>query len=207
MHDQVTVFNRANPVTLDRLQGHDVIISFLPGEAFLNVLDLLLATKIPVVTGSTGFTWPENFNQYLVERKLTWIRSHNFSLGMNVIESMIKQMQSLIKLFPEAQFKIAETHHVQKVDAPSGTAVSWKDWLGLNVAITSHRVGDTIGDHELTFESAEEKITLTHQAKDRSMFAYGALWTAKFIYNKNIHDYGLIPFNTLVQTYLTQKEI
>jgi 4-hydroxy-tetrahydrodipicolinate reductase len=206
LHDRVTAFNRANPVTLEKLVDHDVVISFLPGPAFYDLLDLLVATKLPVITGSTGFTWPENFNLVLEQRNLLWIKSHNFSLGMNIIENMIKQMKQLHTLYPEAEFKLQESHHQHKVDAPSGTALNWQQWLGIDLEISSIREGDTVGIHELTFESPLEKILLKHTAKDRSLFAYGALWAAKVIHSQNLSLKGLIPFNNLVETYLTKKE-
>ena len=194
-HDH-SVFDSTNPPTLENLKGHDIIISFLPGEPFLTYLDTLVDSKIPVVTGSTGFEWPKEIHQKLVANKTPWIRAHNFSLGMNLVHEMIKIMAKAEKLFEAPKFKIHEIHHIMKVDAPSGTALSWQDWSEHECTITSSRTGDVVGDHKLTIETETEDIVVQHQAKDRGIFAAGALWSAKKIMNKEV-PFGLNEFSAL----------
>ena len=94
IHDDVVIFNTKNPPSLNALKECDAVISFLPGEAFLEHIDLLIESKLPVATGSTGFDWPKDIDQRLKENELSWIRAHNFSLGMNVVCQMIKHMSS-----------------------------------------------------------------------------------------------------------------
>ena len=177
-HGEYTVFDTSNPPTVENLQGHDVIISFLPGGPFLEYMDILISSKVPVITGSTGFEWPKGIEKTLKEEGTTWVRAHNFSLGMNLVHEMIKVLSKADKLFGKTKFKIHEIHHIMKVDAPSGTALSWQDWSEHDCDITSARTGDVVGDHKLTLETETEDIIVQHQAKDRGIFAAGALWAA-----------------------------
>ena len=201
----VTIFDSQNVISKEKLQGHDVIISFLPGNVFANYLKILLDSKIPVATGSTGFDWPKDFHKELLENKISWVYGHNFALGMNVVKLMIEKMSLLKELFIDYETKIHEVHHVHKKDAPSGTAIHWSDWFGGTNHITSERTGDVVGFHEITFESQTEQIKLTHEAKDRAIFAEGALWAAKLLVSKNPNNNippGLNQFNDVVKDYL-----
>jgi len=184
----VTVCDRDNPPSKERLAGHDVIISFLPGDAFLDTIPELLETRIPVITGSTGFEWPGGrtaFSDGLAQQGLTWVHAHNFSLGMNLMHEMIKILGMADSLYDEVNFSLHEIHHTGKKDAPSGTAISWKEWLGKPVEITSERTGDVIGEHALTLATPFEQITISHSARDRQIFASGALWTAEQVLNNS----------------------
>ncbi|MFT6069151.1 MAG: 4-hydroxy-tetrahydrodipicolinate reductase [Bacteriovoracaceae bacterium] len=191
-----TIFDSVNPPTLESLKGHDVVISFLPGEPFLSYIDILVDSKIPVVTGSTGFDWPSEIDKRLKENKTPWVRAHNFSLGMNLVHEMIRVMSKADKLFSAPRFKIHEVHHIMKVDAPSGTALSWQEWSEHECKITSARTGDVVGDHKLTIETETEDIIVQHQAKDRGIFAAGALWSADKIIKKEVPA-GLNEFSAL----------
>lgn len=177
----IEVFHRENPLTREALSRLDGVISFFPGEAFLEVISLLVERDIPVVTGSTGMEWPqgrEKFHQMLVEKNRTWIHGHNFSLGMNLVKEMLTTLSKATKLFSpeEVECHIHEVHHTKKLDAPSGTAIAWSEWLGLPAQITSEREGDVVGDHQLRFKTPYEQIDLRHQALDRKIFASGAVW-------------------------------
>tara|TARA_Y100001936_G_C15983959_1_gene618398 strand:- start:422 stop:1087 length:666 start_codon:yes stop_codon:yes gene_type:complete len=202
IHKDVVLFNTRNPAKLTSLQECDVVISFLPGEAFLDHIDLLIDSKLPVVTGSTGMDWPENIQNRLREDNISWIKAHNFSLGMNVVREMIKTMSKLSNLFDDGFFTIHDIHHVHKKDSPSGTAISWKEWLGEEATITADREGDVVGYHHLEFNCADEKIKLIHEAKDRTIFARGAVWAAKILYKNKEIESGLLDFNEVVKNYL-----
>lgn len=203
IHQNVAPFDSKTPPSIEALKAADVVVSFLPGEAFVSYLDMLIEAGRPVVTGSTGFEWPENMDKTLKEKKLRWIRAHNFSLGMNVVREMIQKMSYLSDLFEDGEFAIHDIHHVHKKDSPSGTALSWKEWLGKEAEITAERKGDVVGFHSLKFDCQDETITLVHEAKDRSIFARGALWAAKILYGQQESqselDYGLLDFNEVVK--------
>ena len=197
-----TFFDIDSPPTIEKLKGHDVVISFLPGPVFLNYIPLLLESKIPVVTGSTGVAYPENLSELIIKNKTIWVWSANFSLGMRLIHPMIEILSSTPKLFSECQASIHEIHHVQKKDAPSGTALLWKKWLGIDSAIvTSERLGDVVGIHELKIETTNEIITLRHEAKDRRIFAEGAIWAARYILSDKTLPQGLHSFEKIVKNF------
>ena len=99
--ENITVFDSSNPPTFETLQNHDVIISFLPGTPFLEYIPLLIDCKIPVITGSTGFDWPDDIDQTLRNEKLTWIKASNFSLGMALIKGMLAVVGKSDSLFED----------------------------------------------------------------------------------------------------------
>ncbi|RLA64350.1 MAG: hypothetical protein DRQ89_04225 [Epsilonproteobacteria bacterium] len=193
----ITVFDSKNPPELEILKKHDVIISFLPGGSFKKYIPLLLESKIPVVTGSTGFEWPKDLNKKLKENNLTWIKSSNFGLGMAIIKSILPLIGKCDSLFDDYALNLHEIHHVNKKDAPSGTALSWKDWIGLDVSITSERKGDEVGTHSLSLVTPFEEISIKHRALDRKIFAQGALWAAEKVMNEKL-PFGLIDFQELI---------
>lgn len=199
---EVTVFDTSNPPTLEKLKGHDAVISFLPGEAFLAYIDLLIDSKVPVVTGSTGFEWPSDIDKKLKENETPWIKAHNFSLGMNLVKQMLQVLSKADKLFTKPKFKIHEVHHIMKLDAPSGTALSWQDWLGSSCDITSERTGDVVGEHRLTLETKTENIIIEHQAKDRGIFAAGAIWATEKIISGSVpaglNDFSDVALKELI---------
>lgn len=197
----VEAFDSKNLPTREKLTKHDVIISFLPGEAFSHLIPVLLETKKPVVTGSTGFSWPSDFDKTLKERNLTWIYATNFSLGVVVLKQLIEKLHSIDHLFSEKKLSIHEVHHTRKLDAPSGTALSMKEWLKEPCEITSERSGDVVGLHTLTLETHGEILRLEHEAKDRRLFAEGALWAANHLLNNKIEP-GLHAFQKVVEARL-----
>lgn len=200
-----TVFDSNNIPSAQKLKGHDVIISFLPGEAFKIYLSMLVETKIPVICGSTGMTWPEGFNQELKSANAKWIYATNFSLGMSLVHQMILIMKKAENLFENYKFSMHEVHHTKKLDSPSGTALTWKKWVGHEMEITSERYGDVVGIHELTLKTSNEEITLKHNALDRKIFAEGALFAAqKILSNKSLAP-GLHLFQDIIDLELTSK--
>ncbi len=200
LHDDVEVFNSKRKPTIESLRECDVIVSFLTGDIFVEYIPLLIESKVPVVTGSTGFEWPENIQTSLQDT--VWIKAHNFSLGMNLVKSLIEKLSQATELYPEAKFSIHDIHHTKKIDSPSGTALSWGEWLGRPHTITAERAGDVVGYHHMEMESQVEKIKVTHEALDRSIFAAGALWAAKKICTEPNKYRGLVAFDKVVTEHL-----
>ncbi len=196
---QVEVFDSKNNVTVDKLKDIDVAIAFVDGKIFKQLIPILIKSKVPVVTGSTGLNWQENTDKLLKENNLKWITSSNFSLGMRIAHEMILKLKNATKLFQDYHFSMNEIHHTKKLDAPSGTALSWEKWVGEEVNIQSERIGDTVGIHEITLNTPYENITLKHKALDRKIFAEGALWAANYLTQSNELDYGLHYFETIVK--------
>jgi 4-hydroxy-tetrahydrodipicolinate reductase len=197
---EIQGFSRENPPKLEDLQNSDVVISFLPAAGFESYMPLLLEAKTPVVTGTTGIELSAEFSQKLSSNKLHWLHAHNFALGMNLIHQMINQLKSGKNLFSDVNVHIHEVHHTKKIDAPSGTALSWKEWIGGEPEVTSKRTGDVVGDHQLVFETSSERITIRHEALNRRIFAEGAVWAAEtLLKNKEKLQPKLYTLNQLTE--------
>jgi 4-hydroxy-tetrahydrodipicolinate reductase len=194
-----TIFDSKNKLSKESLAHYDVIICFLAAEPFKEYLNLLIESKIPLVCGTTGFNYSDELKQKIIDQKNTWIVANNFSLGMNLVKNMIETLSKSNKLMAQPTFHIHEIHHTKKLDAPSGTALSWMNWLGTECEITSERLGDVIGYHEITLKTNTEEIKLSHNALDRKIFAEGAIFAAKKIFQKTFTEFGIISFQDLIK--------
>lgn len=195
--DLAFAFDEDHPPTAEKLKESDAVIIFVPGDAVGDILDLVIESGVPAAWGSTGFDWPEDLDRRVQEAGTKWVLATNFSLGMNIIRHTIKAISAGSEILPDPGFHIHEVHHIHKKDAPSGTALSWKEWLNREAEVTSSREGDINGIHELTLETAREKITLKHEALDRSIFAEGAIWAAEQLVNNlklgtGVHTFGVL---------------
>jgi 4-hydroxy-tetrahydrodipicolinate reductase len=202
---ETVAFDSKNPPTIEKLKGLDAVIAFVPAEVFMSYLDLLIEARVPVVSGATGELQHEMIHQRLLAAKLTWIWGSNFSLGMSLVKTVLETLGQLEKLNPEFTYSIHEVHHTKKLDAPSGTAKSWASWLKTDIEtpITSARIGDVIGLHELTIKSPYEKIFFSHESLDRKLFAKGALFAARFLRHYELET-GLHYFDKVVKHYLKE---
>lgn len=201
LRPSVTVFDQTHVPTYEELVKHDVIISFLPGEAFEHLIPILVETKKPVVCGSTGLHWPTGLEGTLRMKGISWIYATNFSLGVVVMKQLIERLNQVSHLFGEKKLSIHEVHHTKKLDAPSGTALSMKSWLKGEPEMTYAREGDVVGVHTLTLETPSEIIRLEHEAKNRQLFAEGALWAADYLTQQKL-DPGLHAFQKVVESHL-----
>lgn len=191
------VFHSENPLTSDALKNLCGLVIFIPGPALKSFLPMILESGLPVVSGATGIAYDEEFSLKAKNASLPWIQGHNFSLGMNIIHRVIKVLSESSKLFGKnIPTHIHEIHHTKKLDAPSGTAIRWNEWLGLDSQLTSERTGDVVGFHSLKMDLPSETITLTHEAHDRGVFAAGALWAMDYAIEHSPNP-GLIWFEDL----------
>lgn len=190
-------FDESNPPTLEKLKESDAVIIFVPGDAVADIFDLVLESGVPAAWGSTGFDWPEDLDEQVKAANTKWVLATNFSLGMNIIRNAIKAISVGSEILKEPIFKIHEVHHVHKKDAPSGTALSWKEWLHKEVEVASAREGDINGIHELTVTTNTEQITLKHEALDRGLFAEGAIWAVEQLLNEQLLTNGVVTFGQL----------
>jgi 4-hydroxy-tetrahydrodipicolinate reductase len=166
--------------------GFDVVIDFTTPEAVVNNMRAVLATGGKMVVGTTGWYDKLDKARELVDRKhAALLYGTNFSVGVQVMLQLAKKMGELLKSAGYT-FKIEETHHVTKLDAPSGTAISLADAVksatGLNdLPIQSFRVADVAGLHTLQAQSDGDKLVLTHEASSRRGFAEGAVRAAEWL--------------------------
>ncbi|MDX1618560.1 MAG: dihydrodipicolinate reductase C-terminal domain-containing protein, partial [Balneolaceae bacterium] len=172
-------FDTGNPPTARKLSPADAVIVFVPGSSVEEIIEPVFDSGIPAAWGSTGYAWPQDLDTRLKKAGLRWVRASNFSLGMNIIRRAIGVIAEGSEILSDPRFHIHEIHHVHKKDAPSGTALSWKEWLGKDAEISSERKGDIKGIHELQVKTESESIFLKHQAHNRAVFAEGAIWAAE----------------------------
>lgn len=185
-----------------KLSEADVAINFsIPDSAYDNVM-MALESKIPVVSGTTG--WLKSYDKikkYCLENNSSFLYSSNFSIGVNLFFKINQYLAKLINNYKEYKVKIDETHHVNKLDKPSGTAISiaediisnsaYKNWKLSNandsnnsILINSIRKDDIPGTHNITYSSKIDKIKISHIAKSREGFAFGAIIAAEWLKNK-----------------------
>jgi 4-hydroxy-tetrahydrodipicolinate reductase len=194
---QAVKFDEYNRPTAEALKETDIAIIFVPGSAAEEVVNVVLDAGIPAVWGTTGYQWPEDLPEKVKNAKTKWVIGSNFSLGMNLIRKAIGIFGKGSEMMENPQFHIHEVHHVQKQDAPSGTALSWREWLGRDAAISSDRQGDVKGIHNLHIKTAGESIYLKHEAHSRTVFADGAIWTANYLLNHSGINPGIYQFSDI----------
>ncbi len=162
------------------LKGADVAIEFTtPATAKDNILHAW-AQGVPVVCGTTGWdaaSLIEEDQQMHDKPMLIW--KSNFSVGVNIFFDLNKELAAAMKAQPQYTPSITETHHIHKLDKPSGTAKTLAEQIGTNVAIESIREGEVPGTHVVTWDSEEDTIVITHIAKGRRGFALGAVLAAE----------------------------
>jgi 4-hydroxy-tetrahydrodipicolinate reductase len=176
----------ASALTPPFVAGFDVVIDFTTPDAVVQNMRACLATGAKMVVGTTGWYDRLDKARELVERKQAGLLyGTNFSIGVQVMLQLAARMGELLKS-AGYEFSIEETHHVTKLDSPSGTALSLaevvKKATGLNdVPVKSHRVGDAAGLHVLVAKGDADKLVLTHDSHSRRGFAEGAVRAAEWL--------------------------
>ena len=179
----------------------DVVVDFSHHSAAPDVAKYALENKCAMVVGTTGHTEEEKAAIYAAARSVPVFYAGNMSLGIAVLCNLAKQTALS---FPDADIEIVEIHHNRKVDAPSGTAKMLFEAVKevrpkatancgragegkrqpQEVGISSLRMGNVVGIHEVHITTATQQISLRHEAFDRGMFADGAVAAAKFLEGK-----------------------
>jgi 4-hydroxy-tetrahydrodipicolinate reductase len=174
----------ASALTPPFVAGFDVIIDFTTPEAVVQNMRACLATGAKMVVGTTGWYDKLPDMRGLAERKkAALLYGTNFSIGVQVMLQVAATMAKALKGY---KFSIEETHHVSKLDSPSGTAISLAKVVEAasgvaNVPIVAKREGDVMGLHKLEASSAGERLILTHEAFSRREFAEGAVRAAEWL--------------------------
>ncbi|HEY8963089.1 MAG TPA: dihydrodipicolinate reductase C-terminal domain-containing protein [Alphaproteobacteria bacterium] len=184
---------------LSVLHSADVIVVAVPAKEFNKVYPLVLAANRHAIIATTGHAWPENIDSILYERGITWVHSKNFAFDMQPIRHQISELgRKLRDQDIAARATLTETHDVKKQDRPSGTALLWRDWLGIDkIQVRSRRIAGALPKHRLKVTFNDQNIVITHEAKSRRIYAEGILWTAAQIAEDHIHMKGLVLFERL----------
>ena len=182
------------------LQGADAAINFSIPNAAVDNITSALHHAVPVVCGTTG--WLDAFpqvTQIAMENNTAFLYASNFSVGVNLFFKLNKILAQIMHPQKEYSVSMQETHHIHKLDAPSGTAISlaegiiensdlkqWKMNEGTKDSITiqSYRKGEIPGTHNVKYESLIDEITIEHKAYNRIGFAQGAVIAAEWIVGK-----------------------
>ncbi|MGX8714076.1 MAG: 4-hydroxy-tetrahydrodipicolinate reductase [bacterium] len=167
----------------------NVAIEFTtPATAVENMLHCF-EVGVPVICGTTG--WYSDYEKVVAECRAhggSLFTATNFSIGMNIMFELNRRLAELMHGRDDYKVSIRETHHIHKLDAPSGTAITLKEQIvengkreEENVQITSYREGEVPGTHTVIYDSEIDTITLTHEAHSRKGLAMGAVLAAEFL--------------------------
>lgn len=191
-----------NKFESDEFKSADVAIEFTSPESALNNYKRAFVADVPVVSGTTG--WLENIDEIkkeCSENGKTFFYASNFSLGVNLFFALNKKLAKMMNNYSDYNVRMEETHHIHKLDAPSGTAITLAEgvienldrkeaWLldkensESDLKISSFREGEVPGIHTVIYESDVDTITISHDAKSRKGFALGAVVAAEFTKDK-----------------------
>lgn len=189
----------------------DVVIEFTAPESALSNIKSVLANKVPVVSGSTG--WLDHYDEvveFCKGKETGFFYASNYSLGVNIFFKLNEQLAKMMN-GQGYNSSMVEVHHTQKLDAPSGTAItlaegliahndSKKKWVNKKsqdpseLEIISERIDPAPGTHEITYDSDVDTIKISHVAHSRQGFAQGAVLAAEFMAGKK----GVYSMNDLL---------
>ena len=182
------------------IKGSDVAINFSTPNSAVSNIKLALESSVPVVSGTTG--WLDHYNEivnYSKKTKTSFIYSSNYSLGVNLFFELNKKLAKLLSNHNDYKIFVQEIHHKEKLDKPSGTALTLIDDIIKNsdyegwtfeksknkiVRIESLRENNVPGIHKINYDSDIDSIEIKHTAHSRKGFALGAVVTAEWIINK-----------------------
>ena len=196
----------------DAFKSADVAIEFTVPQVALDNYQQAFEAGVAVVSGTTGWAdQQEKVKADVLKNGYTLFWSSNFSLGVNIFMAVNKYLAKIMNQFPEYNVEMTEVHHTQKLDAPSGTAITLAEGILDNIdrktgwvkeiqkndnelAIKSIREGQVPGIHTIRYESFADIIEITHDAKSREGFALGAVLAAEFTCGKK----GFLGMNDML---------
>lgn len=205
--------NNSQDLNPENVKNIDVAIEFSAPRAAPGNIRKCLELGLPVVSGTTG--WNERFeelNQFCLSQEGTFFYASNFSIGVNILFAMNRQLARIMDKFPQYKVSMEEVHHIHKLDAPSGTGITLAEGLieelgkskrwtleksmdPSDIHISAIREGEVKGKHTVNYESDLDSISLSHNAKSRDAFAEGALLAAEYISKRK----GIFNMNDLLE--------
>ncbi|MDG1527781.1 MAG: 4-hydroxy-tetrahydrodipicolinate reductase [Polaribacter sp.] len=196
-----TIVIRSKSDSIYNILEADVAIDFSIPNSAVNNISNCIENQIPIISGTTG--WLENYDQMVDlcnEKNGAFIYASNFSLGVNVFFELNNQLAKMVNSLSDYNITMEEIHHVKKLDAPSGTAITLAEGIIKNsskstwelngkaskeiIPIASKRTGDIPGTHSIDYSSEVDSIEIKHTAHNRKGFALGAVVAAEWILNK-----------------------
>lgn len=202
-HELIDIFDvdNINELTIKNLQKANVVFEFTQPEAAFDNISLCLDASVPCISGTTGWLDKiEIIKKRCFEEQKTFFYASNFSIGVNILFDINKKLAKIMNNYSNYNVSIEETHHIHKLDAPSGTAIylaeqiiseiknktKWKldDATKEEILIKAIREAEVPGEHVVNYDSDVDFIEIKHSAKNRQGLAYGALLAAEFVVNK-----------------------
>lgn len=205
--------DNANAFTINELKQADVAIEFSTPESAINNIYKCFEAGIPVVVGTTGWmNRLEEVKQKCGEKNQTLFYASNYSIGVNLFFKLNTYLAKMMNAYPDYAISMEEIHHIHKLDAPSGTAISLADqiigqmdskqkWVNgktenkNELEIISKRIDEVPGTHSVTYSSEVDEISITHVAHSRKGFALGAVIAAEWLKGKK----GVFGMNDLME--------
>lgn len=203
-HKIVSIIDVNNPADFESpaFKSADVAIEFTTPDTAFGNYQKCFAANMPVVSGTTGWTKRlDEVKKICKEEGKTFFYASNFSIGVNIFFALNKYVAKIMNQFPSYDVSITETHHIHKLDAPSGTAITLAEGIMDNVErkkrwtlgkeeqptdlpIHAIRQGEVPGIHEIVYDSDVDYISIKHEAKSREGLALGAVLAAEFTAGK-----------------------
>jgi 4-hydroxy-tetrahydrodipicolinate reductase len=213
-HEVIAKATEKNPLSKEMVSNADAAIDFSTPHSVLNNIDFLLHHNIPAIIGTTG--WNDAYSKVktqVEESNGALVHASNFSIGVNLFFKLNEQLAKLMEPYKEYTPSITEIHHTEKLDAPSGTAITLANGLTENyrqltdwyctsagsatipqsdknkvsnssLKIDAIREHDVKGTHRIEYKSNIDTLSIQHEAHNRSGFALGAVIAAEWIQNK-----------------------
>ena len=184
-HEIILKTNSQNPADTADFSAVEVAIDFsTPDTAFSNISSAL-TQGIPVISGTTAWLEKQTeAEQLAMENNTAFLYASNFSIGVNLFFELNKKLAQLMSNHEQYQASMKEVHHIHKLDAPSGTAISLAEDMQGEIHIESERTGEVPGTHIITYQSGIDSIEIKHEAHNRQGFALGAVLAAEWIKDK-----------------------
>ena len=205
-HEILFKSNSVFPLNQRDIDSVDVVIEFTKPDLAVQHIEMVLGAKKPIIVGTTG--WNDQLTKVenlVTKHEGSLLYASNFSIGVNLFFELNEKLSKLMNHRSHYKASINEIHHTQKLDAPSGTAItlanqvlennetyfSWVCEEGTEphttqgqLGVTAHRIPDVPGTHTVTYDSDIDSISITHQAHNRKGFALGAVLAAEWISEK-----------------------
>ena len=184
-HEIILKTNSQNPADTADFSAVEVAIDFsTPDTAFSNISSAL-TQGIPVISGTTAWLEKQTeAEQLAMENNTAFLYASNFSIGVNLFFELNKKLAQLMSNHEQYQASMKEVHHIHKLDAPSGTAISLAEDMQGEIHVESERTGEVPGTHIITYQSGIDSIEIKHEAHNRQGFALGAVLAAEWIKDK-----------------------
>lgn len=208
-HEIVLKLDVNNPEDFEKLSEADVAIEFTRPESAVGNLEKCVAAGVPVVCGTTG--WLKHFDEITEKVKAQnsgFFYASNYSVGVNIFFEINRKLAEMMNTQPQYNVRMEEIHHTQKLDAPSGTAITLAEgilnkverkanWVCIedntaltegkvdeNIVITARRIDPAPGTHIVTYTSSIDTVEISHTAHSREGFATGAVLAAEWLVGK-----------------------